>query len=375
MERKKIFEVYGLSRLVLGLCQLVGLSAGFFLKEWIVTYPKGSVSIVFDADLIALVYLAVLVRAVFHIIVGIGVARLQPWTRFWLIGGWPLTFVIAFGLASALTGGWSEAGLVVTFARVIHWGKVGLLSLLVAFDWFFIIPAIQKMNQAAVKHGQKMKRLQAQHIVIVSVIVIFCLSIVLFMGRTIRKGFHPGFYKTKQGAVLVEKRLGARTQRQEGTPLLTPVEAPAPVSVSGAREGRPLEPKDVEARLATKQALPVLPKESLNSGSRHHFSTEDSAQGPAAATTEGKTWPVRAMVAVFGGGCCLLGFLFQLFEMIRNKSARNISVEGYSCFVAGFLCGCFYGLNVKNIAVTLICFLLACCAMSILWLRGKYDQD
>ena len=58
MERKKIFEVYGLSRLVVGICRLVGLSVGFFLKEWMMRYPQGNGPVILDQELGSLIYLA-----------------------------------------------------------------------------------------------------------------------------------------------------------------------------------------------------------------------------------------------------------------------------------------------------------------------------
>lgn len=107
--------------MILGVGQLVGLTAGFFIVEWVIRYPKGDVSFVFDQDLVAVVYLAIFLRAVFHLVAGIGIARMSEWVKSWLIYGWPIVLIIAGGLLYTITSHWVESGRAESVFEFIVW--------------------------------------------------------------------------------------------------------------------------------------------------------------------------------------------------------------------------------------------------------------
>lgn len=353
MGKKNLFEFYGLSRLVIGVCQLVGLSAGFFLKEWVISYPLGSAAIIFDQELMALIYLAVFFRAIFNVIVGIGVARMREWVRFVIYGGWPISLLITFGLSSSLSVGWRDAGVLVEFSSVIHWGKVFALVLLVIFDMFVVVPFMRKSLQLARDAGQKVEYLSAKNMMIVILIIIFCLSVILFMGRSVKKGFHQGFYKARPASQsritpAIKKASKARSENvstsQES--VINKQQKPEGKALSAVAEvgnqGRSASVKSVDAKM-------IMQKKEVGQ------------------------WPVRVILAVFGVGCLIFGFLFQILETIKIKSAQNISYIGYACLVFGFFCFCVYGVSTKQLALTLGGFILFFECICVLWLKGEYE--
>lgn len=197
LDGKKLFiQFYGLGHLILGACLLVGLSAGYFLKEAVLVYPREAVSALFDSDLLALSYLAVFLAGVFHIAAGILIARLSEWVRYWFYYGWPIMTIIKFGLAYTYYESWVHAGYVSSIMEILSWPKVIIFIGIVGFDLGFIATQITQMN-ASFKEELDKERLSYGRIFTVLFIAVFTLSMLLYLGKPIKKGFHKGFYKTK----------------------------------------------------------------------------------------------------------------------------------------------------------------------------------
>lgn len=94
---KRILEGYGVFRLILGTAQGVGLFLGYYLLEWVIRYPKVGMTSAINEEVFLLTFLAVCLRAPFHLVTGIGIARAQTWVLYWLYGGWPIMLIITGG--------------------------------------------------------------------------------------------------------------------------------------------------------------------------------------------------------------------------------------------------------------------------------------
>ena len=115
--------------------------------EYVIRYPQNVLLYVIDEDIIVLTYLAVLFRAIFHLMAGIGIARIQNWCRMWLSFGWPVMIVITYGLIYSVFSDWRTEGYVGGIFEILAWPKLIIYFALITFDLMFVKQSIKAINK------------------------------------------------------------------------------------------------------------------------------------------------------------------------------------------------------------------------------------
>lgn len=316
--KHKILVGYGFSKLILGLAQIIGLAAGYFLMELVVIYPKEAYLYVLTEDTIALVYLAVCIRAFFHIVSGIGILRLCHWVRMWLILGWPIVGIITFGLALTLYQEWFDRDLINTVFQIISWPKLFVYFMVMAFDLTAVNSFIKKTDSEAA-------RISINKVILIISAVVFFFSLLLFTGKPLSKGFQQGYYKTEGEIVVQEKQKQLLLAHQ-------------------VDDGKQLKEKKFVG---------------------YQIGSE--------VNSHQKRLPYRFLMGVLAGLSVLCGLFFQIKEIRYLKEADSISMLAYIFFCLGLflfiVCLVSFG-QYLGAAFSFICFLMC---LYIIFLKSKYE--
>lgn len=328
--RKLFLEAYGILRMVYGLAQIVGLTAAFFLLEFILNYPMNVSFSLFDQETLALVYLAVMLRSFFHLFAGVGIARAEAWAKMWLWGGWFVMGLITLGLSASFFVDWQTDGLVTDYGKIISSHKVFLYLCMMLFDCVFITHNISVVNENAELLQEIGGRLSVKKMMLVffSAIVIF--SILLFVGKPLKRGFHKGFYKSK--GKLSEKHKNKR-------------------SLEGKKTKKP--PKRKEEPLGKNKAVLDVEKMSSKTIDEDRLGNDERRVEKKKKYKKPKGLSYRALIGYFAAFCLGLGFLFQMMEMRDTKELSEFSQTGFVLLSVGFLLWIVYGIIHGKMPITI----------------------
>lgn len=331
---KKIgLEVYGLLRMALGLAQLVGLCFSYFLLEFWVTYPAGELIRVFDQDVLALIFLAVILRGVFHLIVGIGLARLRTWVNYWIVWGWLILTIVNLGVLFVHLQAFQVFGSAAGLQEVVHWGHLLVYCLLVIFDGSVVAALVAGFESDSVVEDAG-GRLPGKAVfgVFVGIGIFFCA--ILFLGKPLSQGFHQGFYKSRgkvSASAPVKEVLVPKRQPLQGSQTVRSAEAT--VLVEAKRTILP-----IDARVQTGGLKKI--------------------KGAQKSLVKGVSY--RMIIGVFSASGIVLGLLFQLFSLgVKGPGVGSLGSNpgltvGYFLQAAGFLLGAvfFWGTNFSVVVGT-----------------------
>lgn len=342
---RRVLQGYGLARIVLGVSELVGLFSAYFLLETVLRYPSLSPSFVLTPDMIALVYLAVVLRGIFHIVSGVGLARAQAWVRLWLNAGWPIMVLITLGLAQTIFIDWRQTGVARQFTDVLSWGGVAGFLGWAGFDIFFAGPAAASAAKAR-RDTDELFSISQQHIFWTAIAAGLFFTVLLFFGKPIQQGFHRGFYKIHQADVKpVEKTDVVKVEAVSG--IESTREKAGPAGRQDAKEETLLPPSPLPLPVDASQEERVL-------------ATGAEASSPG-FTTEGRELPYRTLFGICAALCLITGFALQLRRVWLGHDVAALSWNGLAAMVLGFVFFFVYGL-VMDLGVLIftgfVCFLL-----------------
>jgi hypothetical protein len=332
---KKGLEAYGLFRMTLGIAQLVGLGFSFFLLEFVIRYPASMRLRVFKEDILALIFLAVILRGLFHLCVGIGIVRLKAWTKLWLVWAWPIVLIINAGVVYAHFHDFMEQGYVSGMGVVVSWPKLVIYLGMVLLDYVYVGPRLGQIDNETVLETLGGRFSSRQVFAAVMVVVGFFCA-VLYLSQPVKQGFHRGFYKStgqlrEDAPVRKVVRPQTRASRTQG-----------PVT---AQEG-PTKRIDVETQTAGWQEN--------KTGQERVVEKVKKGKGPRA-------FPYQAVLAVAASALIIFGFLVQLFGLSTRPWSHNAFLLSYSFMAVGFLLGAVHAFQdgrMGLLPVTLGCFLM-----------------
>ena len=339
------FPIYGLARMILGVAQLVGLTAGFFIVEWVIHYPRGEVSFVFDEDIVAVVYLAIFLRAVFHLVAGIGLARMSEWVKSWLIYGWPIVLIVVGGLLYTIMSHWVELGRAQSVLEFIVWPKLIVYLMFVAFDYFFILRQLDALIQSPTFSGKDIPDVKMIGAVLFGLVLFFV--VLIYLGKPIKQGFHQGYYRIKDvDNTLVE----TRELVQEKIEKKASLDKKPLLNVNTA-------PKE------TKEEKEAIDKE-----------LEDE-KPPVPNPNIPEDLPYRTVFGYLGGLAIIAGFVAQLLCIYRQRELFQF-IYSFLMLSAGFFLLLVYGMSNKLMPVSFLAFFALSSTVSIavlLWFSRNQE--
>ncbi|MDP8212985.1 MAG: hypothetical protein P9X22_06835 [Candidatus Zapsychrus exili] len=354
--RKLCLEVYGVLRMILGVGQIVGLFSGFFLTEWILKYPKSSVLYVFKEEIVVLVCLAILLRGISHIVTGIGIARLKKWGRVWLLWGWPIMWIVTFGIINSILHYWLEKGYVSSTSGILSWPKVFCYLSVIAFDFVFINSSIKIINRDPSFTEDIGGRIEVKKVSVLVFSVVLFFVFLLFLGRPIQRGFHQGYYKIRPFAekTMKNKPANKAAPKKRKRANLKITKTNKEESFAGVTAEQPFaKTRSMAIIVNTKESAEVLDKDIV-------IDEESSLKKTITSRTKGDV-PYGTTVAFLAGFSIIIGFLFQILEVNKKPS-----LSSYVFICAGFLLWTAYGLSIKFLPlyltsgiVFILCIVLA----------------
>lgn len=204
-----LIKTYGLFKITLGVGQIVGVFGSFFLLEFVVKYPSNVYVNVLSEETVALFYLAVLLRSIFHLTAGIGLARLKGWVRWLHIICWPISISLTYGMVIFLANKFENLQLVSNYVEIISPFKAALYLGFACFDLFYVNKYLKQKTLVVDKFDTDVDSQELNKILIFVVIVIVFFCGLLYLGKDIKQGFHSIYYKTegKQGGQVSRKVL------------------------------------------------------------------------------------------------------------------------------------------------------------------------
>jgi len=357
MKNKKMFlEYYGIFRMIIGIAQLAGILAGYFLLEFVLRYPKGAVVNLFDRDILVLTYLAIFLRGIFHTITGIGIARVKLWGRGWLIFGWPIVMIITFGLVYTTVQEWITAGLITGFLEGLAWVQLLIYLAFISFDYFYVNKGLLQINQGEMEPEIADSGVEVKHVTALFIVAVLFFSTLIFLGKPMSQGYHKGFYKsgkqkttTKRQVPLTTKAVKADTQKTIDTTIQKGLKPQRPVLT---------KPKIVSLSVEEEQSVDLK---------------EKTTSGKIKRTQPKKTFPYRKMIGFVGGFFIIAGFIFQLLEINTGKAT---SASSFILLAIGFFLWIVFGTSSKIMAVTLTSFisLLLLICIIIMAIKKEYQE-
>lgn len=364
-QRKQILEVCGIIRMILGIVQLVGLTAGYFLLEWIVRYPSEVSVYLINQELIALTYLAILIRSCFHMATGIGMARTKEWTIVWLQYGWPILMMVTLGLSFALGGDLAEAGYVTKVFDIISWPKVLFYFAVIIFDFIFVVRSIEQINISRENLSDRGLKLSGGKLTVILFVTVLSFSVLMFLGKPIKQGFHQGYYKMKGSRSHVGKQVKVVRSKDHTTEQITTSLEHLKGTVSKMAEEEPL--KDPVFQRSKVQPMLIEENKKAFRGKRTVIAQEKGEVQKGLA--------YRRMIGFIGGFLLIASFFIQILEILQSKNAGHVSLAGFALLAMGFLLWLVYGAASQLVEISLVslaCFVLC---TSIILLKFKYEND
>ncbi len=346
---QKILEIYGIFRILLGTGQLVGLFFGYFLLEWVIHYPGTGRMTAINEEIFSLTYLAVFLRAPFHLIAGIGTACLQGWVRYWLFGGWPIVVMITTGCLSSLYHLWQTQGFIEHPGQFLSFPGLIIYGGMIFFDYIYINRQIARieLQQPASEAGPRWELRQMMAVVLIAAGIF---SLLMFLGRPLRDGFYRGFYK-KMG----------RLDQGEPTVVLKSSAIQEEKDKTTVRTGG--DHKSDEPSVEAKRRVRLFEQDP---DSDSHV-IEQIKKGP---TKSGMSYSI--LILVFSGLLIILAFFAQIAQIYQTKSTHDVSLSMYALLCFGFLLGTGYGVITQSWGITLFAFLVLIFSLIILGLKMRY---
>ncbi|MCA9405926.1 MAG: hypothetical protein KC684_05270 [Candidatus Omnitrophica bacterium] len=326
--QKLFLEIYGLFRMIYGAALAVGLSAAYFVTEFVLRYPGDTRALILGQDEIALIYVAVFLRSIFHIGAGIGIARLKPWGRAWLIIGWPIMFLITVGVLLSVHGAWYDDGYVQHFGQTLNAGKFVLYIIFIGGDLIGIGGLLKNFSVQENTIRQFGGRMTGGRISFILATAVVAFVILLFMGRPIKDAFYGGFYK-QDGRVI---------QRSEGkTTVLQPVPRKTQQEAAAPKSGEDVQKSSVQYQARTVGGTPVA--------------TGKKQQGTVQKVSTAKGFSYSGSIGYFAAVIVIVGFLFELLQRYQTQTS---SMLAYCLLIFGFILWVIFGVLTNTAAVSLM---------------------
>jgi len=366
--KRNLLAAYGLGRLILGCGQLVGLTAGYLMLEFIIRYPQGVYSVVFNEDIVVLAYLTVFLRALFHIFTGIGIAQCKEWGRAWILYGWPLMLIITFGFVWSLGHDWMEEGLIDRVSQSFIGIKLLTYAAIIVFDTMIVNQWIGQINTSRTDHEALGEMIDAKKIAIVIFAALFFFSVILYMGRPIRQGFHKGYLKTKGKQVSIIKSQKSKIVKKAEKKRAEQKELPK----AAQREEKAQKPlKDIKLE---------KPKDSdvLQSSNRSNVvkdKTKKAKKSKKETVEKGSVrsgFAYRTLIGYVSGLCLIVALLMQVLSVYQGKTANEFVMSFYTLLGLGFFLMVVYAISI-GVMPFVVTGIVACslCVSVVLMLVQK----
>ncbi|MBF0522773.1 MAG: hypothetical protein HQL24_06930 [Candidatus Omnitrophica bacterium] len=336
--KKLCLELYGIFRMALGVGQIVGLFCGYFLLEWLLRYPAQSSLYVVNEEMVALICLVVLLRGIFHVVEGMGIASLKSWVRLFIIYGWPLVGIITFGLIYNLSQSWVERGLISNFSEALIWPHVFIYLGVIIFDYTLVSSFIKGVDSGLYPLTDLGERMGGKKVISFLLICLTFFLVLIFWGRPVQKGFHQGYYKMKESSTGISASPSTSMPPVSGQETVNPPKLLEAKHISLVVESN--EPQKVESH----PALEPLKKEDR----------EDV--------------PYRNVFGFLGGFLVFTGFVFQMFAL-KAKNPEESNIISYALLGLGFLFWVVYGLSIKQLPLSLTSGMITLLCLGILALK------
>ncbi|MBU0467567.1 MAG: hypothetical protein KKD07_06085 [Candidatus Omnitrophica bacterium] len=371
--KKYVLEAYGLIRIVLGVAQIVGLFSAYFLLEFIVNYPKNVILYVIDEDLIALVYLAILFRGIFHLISGIGIARCRNWIKVWLYCGWAVMSIITYGLIFTLCSKWIDLGYISGMSEAISPLRLFIYLSVVFLDLSFVCKTVSLIEGEYFGYREKEPRLEFKKIFAFCFMVVVFFALLLYLGKPISKGFHKGYYKTRgdhytKKPVSVKKTSGVKSYSSD--PLNHVIMQKKTSSSSAAK----LEPENRQETKATFFSIGEEHEVKSSDGGNVVNSSRTAMQGERSFSSE-RSFPYHSIIGYAGSFCLAVAFLLQAFDAAGMKTLTSQPLISFVLFCVGFVFLFVYGISLKLTPITILSLLSFIICVGIICLKVRsYDH-
>jgi len=351
---KRLLEIYGLVKLILGLTLLVALSGGYFLTEWTVKYPTQIYQYVINKQIITLVYIAVIFRSIFHCVAGIGIARLKDWVGSWLFFGWPIIVILTGGVSITLYSDWRSVGYVTQVTQIFAWPQIFVYVGIILLDLSIIRKMVDNLSSSRMqqKWGEPLK---PKYIWLVAFSTILFFSVLLFWGKPVSQGFHKGYYKIKgersDSAARIEVIGGDKVIKKNET-----------LKVGLKEEGDKKSLKRTE-----------LAKISKEHG-KENF--DERVSVPEVQATElDLALSYTKIIGIIIGIGSILAMLFQLAEVYNAQQAHDVSLTAYVIYSLVFFLGVILGIAENKFFLVLFFFVMLIIALGIMFLKVKYARE
>ena len=357
-DKRLFLETYGLSRMILGTAQLAALSAGYFLMEFVVRYPERVIVNVFNQDILALMCLAVFLRAMFHILCGVGISRIRLWGRLCILWGWPVMGLITLSVFSALTQEFTAQGAVFSGLEIIHWPKLGLYLLIIFLDMFVVSSWIMEINMENKVLEKIDPPMGAKSILIVFFCTVAAVTMLLFVASPVKQGFYKGFYKLK----------GERPAQKKLVSTQTPVPLTKKESRQEAASQSAVAPKPQTAVEKSEGALIVKEENQPLVDSFKKEARVEQTIAVAKPHEVRRGTPYLALTGYFGGLLIVVGFLLQWIGFTDEELQGTVQ---YVLFLLGFILWVVYSLGLQLLPLTLTSVTVSAICIGLLFLKFK----
>jgi len=181
-----------------------------------------------------------------------------------------------------------------------------------------------------------MKTIEVKKVASLFFIVVLFFSLLLYLGKPVKQGFHKGYYKSK----------GQRSSALQQ------------VQVSGG--------EDYARSKILVQKKSVSSDRKVSKGLRKAFGFTAGGSGEGI--------PYRTLIGFMAGICVILAFLFQAFEINHSKNTRNISLSCYVFLCVGFFLWIVYGISSRIMVVSLTGFASFILCVTIVLMKLKYGE-
>jgi len=355
MFKKNGIVIYGLFRMIIGIAQIVGLSAGYFLTEFIVRYPNKSSVFIIDQDLIVLIYLTVFIRGAFHLTAGIGIAMLKEWGRKFLKFGWPAVLCVNLCLTLFLYQDWNREGFVHSYWQIMAWPKIFLYFSIIFLDYFVINKFIEEVNKDRERLDESGGRIEILKIRMIFITSVIFFILLIFLGKPIKQGFHKGFYKSRGEIRVSGEQIGISKGKDQ-------------VSKGIAK------PKGIENQGEQKSSVESIskPKSSLvfidDSKKSKEFAKD--SKGVKKLHLEGGL-SYSQMIGFLGGFCFILALLLKIFGTIKPQDNNKVAFSENCLFGFGFMSWMIYGIIYKIYPIMICSFIASTLCIAVVIMQSK----
>lgn len=338
---------------------LVGLFSGYFLTEFVVNYPGAGIFYLAGEDMLALAYLTFILRAAFHIISGIGITMSKSWLRAWLMFGWPIMLIVNFGFIYSFYREWSDSRIVLSFSEIISLPKLFFYISFVGFDLIFVNKLIKSVNNAPYSGEEIGLGINLKKVWSLFFVTGLLFSILIFLGRPIKEGFHQGFYK---------RNLKYNTGEQSKKNLvLEKTKEKAESSEASKKKIQENVIKDEYINLPSAELKSANVKETNEEGDiRKEILTKQRKLIDS-------QMPYQLIIGFLSGICIISALIFQILALKDQDNIFNKLFASNAFFLIGFLLLFVYGVSLKLAPLYLTSLISFCLCLFIL-LSKSYEK-